>query len=260
MQGISEVTAETISNYALSLQGGSVVYAKHRLSTLKYYLRYLYKHGYCKQDLSHTVPSVIAPKNMNVPALWNKDEIELLLKSVDRGSPAGKRDYAILLLVVQLGIRITDIANLQLEHLKWERKEIVFAQHKTGGNVVFPMLDETGWALIDYVRYARPKSDSHHVFLTCNAPYTFLQSHSIGNILRRRMARCGIHKQDGVVSGMHSLRHALARRLLEQGTPLSTVAQIMGHTSYCSTSPYLKVDIDGLRECALSLEGVLCHD
>jgi site-specific recombinase XerD len=257
---ISDVTAKNISDYAMSLQGGSVVYAKHRLATLRYYFRYLYKNGYCKQDLSHSVPSVIAPKNMNVPALWSKDEIELLLKSIDRGGPAGKRDYAILLLVIQLGIRIADIAKLQLEHLKWERKEIVFAQHKTGNNAIFPMLDETGWALIDYVRYARPQSDDPHVFLTCNAPYTYLHPSSVGCILKRWMLRCGIHKKGGTVSGMHSLRHALARRLLEQGTPLSTVAQIMGHTSYCSTSPYLKVDIDGLRDCALSLEGVLCHD
>ncbi len=257
---VSDVTAKTISDYALSLQGGSVVYAKHRLATLRFYFRYLYKHGYCTQDLSYSVPSVIAPKNMNVPALWSKDEIELLLKSVDRGSPVGKRNYAILLLVTQLGIRIADIANLQLDHLKWERKEIAFSQHKTSSNVVFPMLDETGWALIDYVRYARPKSGVPHVFLTCKAPYTNLHPSSVGCVLQRQLERCGIHKKGGTVSGMHSLRHALARRLLEQGTPLSTVSQIMGHTSYCSTSPYLKVDIDGLRDCALSLEGVLCHD
>lgn len=59
---------------------------------------------------------------------------------------------------------------------------------------------------------------------------------------------------------MHSLRHALARRLLEGGTPLSTVADVMGHAEYNSTVPYLKVDIDGLRACALSLEEVANDD
>jgi site-specific recombinase XerD len=67
------------------------------------------------------------------------------------------------------------------------------------------------------------------------------------------MRRCGIKKSVGTVSGMHSLRHALARRLLEQGTSLDAVAGIMGHLDYSSTFPYLKVDIAGLRECALSL-------
>ena len=74
------------------------------------------------------------------------------------------------------------------------------------------------------------------------------------------MRQAGIKKQIGVVSGMHSLRHALGRRLLEQHTPLPIVANIMGHTTYLSTAPYLKVDINGLRECALSLEGVAIHD
>ena len=71
--------------------------------------------------------------------------------------------------------------------------------------------------------------------------------------------RAGIDKKIGTTGGMHSLRHALARRLLEQGTPLSTVANIMGHSSYESTSPYLKVDIEGLRDCALSVKEV-CKD
>ena len=97
------------------------------------------------------------------------------------------------------------------------------------------------------------------MFLTANAPYTQLTTGAIGCILDRQMARCGIRKKPGVTSGMHSLRHALARRLLE-GMPLSTVADVMGHAEYNSTVPYLKVDIDGLRACALSLEEVANDD
>jgi site-specific recombinase XerD len=182
------------------------------------------------------------------------------LKSVDRGSPTGKRDYAVLLLVVQLGIRISDIANLRLDNLKWDRKEIEFIQSKSNKNAVYPLLDDTGWAIIDYIRYARPQNGYDNVFLACNAPYTNLHPASINAILKRQMKRCGIQKKAGTVSGMHSLRHALARRLLEQGTSLDNVANIMVHTDYNSTFPYLKVDIDGLRNCGLSLEGVLVND
>jgi integrase/recombinase XerD len=67
------------------------------------------------------------------------------------------------------------------------------------------------------------------------------------------MKRCGIKKPEGTTRGLHSLRHAFARRLLEQGTPLPEVADIMGHTSCSSSAPYLKVNSDGLRSCALSL-------
>jgi len=209
--------------------------------------------------LSFCVPSVKSPKNLNIPALWEKDEVELLLKSIDRGNPAGKRDYAVILLATQLGLRISDLANLKLENLRWEYNEIELVQQKTGNRIVHPLLKDIGWALIDYIQNARPKIGDPTVFITINAPYTKMQSASIGCIIQRCMSRCGITKQPGTVSGLHSLRHALARRLLEQGTPLPEVADILGHTSYSSTSPYLKVDVDGLRECSLSLEGVTAN-
>lgn len=150
-----------------------------------------------------------------------------------------------------------DVSSLRLDSLKWERNELELIQHKTGNRAIYPLLEDVGWAIIDYIKYGRPKVESPFLFLTVNAPYTPMKARSIGCILDRNRARCGIEKKNGAVSGMHSLRHALARRLLEQGTELSTVANIMGHTSYASTSPYLKVDIEGLRECALSLEEVL---
>jgi site-specific recombinase XerD len=254
VESITEITAQILSDYALSLEGGSLVYAKHRLSTLRHYLQFLHTKGYCEKDLSYAVPRVKAPKNLNVPALWSKEEIEKLLKCVDRGHPAGKRDYAILLLVIQLGIRISDIAGLQLDSLKWDRKEIEFCQHKTGKRVIYPMLGEIGWAIIDYIRYARPKITNPHLFVTCNAPYTSLGRGSVGSILDRQMLRCGIHKSAGTVSSMHSLRHAIARSLLEQNIPLPLLIEIMGHARMSSSTPYVKVDIEGLRECGLSLE------
>jgi site-specific recombinase XerD len=253
---ISVISAQMISDYVCSLHGGSPVSAKHLLSTLKQYLHFLSSNGYMKYDLSHAVPSIKRPQNAKIPALWSTEDLERLLKSVDRGNSTGKRNYAIMLLVIQLGIRVSDIANLKLDNLKWERKSIEFSQHKTGKYVVYPMFDDVGWALIDYIRYARPKSNSPFVFLICKAPYTNFLNSTANGIMQRYMRQSGIPTKPGVASGMHSLRHALARRLLEHGTSLPTVANIMGHTSYLSTSPYLKVDIEGLRECAISLEGV----
>ena len=160
IKGISEVTSQIISDYARSLHGGSPVLARHLLTTLKNYLRFLSANGFCENDLSYAVPTVKTPTNVNVPALWSKDELNSLLKCVDRGNPTGKRDYAILLLVIQLGIRVSDIADLRLDNLRWERKEIEFSQCKTNKHVIYPMLDDLGWALIDYIRYARPENGS----------------------------------------------------------------------------------------------------
>jgi site-specific recombinase XerD len=256
LSGTKDITAKVISEYALSMKGGSQVYAKHRLATLRFFFKYLYKNRLSEQDFSVFVPSVRVLQNLNVPALWEKSEIELLLKSIDRGSPAGKRDYAVILLAVQLGLRIHDIANLRLNCLRWELKQLDFIQRKTGNRTIHHLLGDVGWAIIDYIQYARPKVKEDYIFLTVNAPYTKFVPGSVGAILTRHMRRCGIKKLPGTVSGMHSLRHALARRLLEQGTSLQGVADFMGHSKYSSTLPYLKSEIEGMRECALSLKGV----
>lgn len=100
VSGIHDISAQIVSDYAASLQGESSVYTKHRLATLRFYFRFLKQKSILECDWSFVVPKVIAPKNLNVPALWSKEELERLLKSIDRGSPAGKRDYAIILLVV----------------------------------------------------------------------------------------------------------------------------------------------------------------
>ena len=256
IRGINEISAQTLSAYVASLQGDSPIYIKHRLATLRFYFRFLHQNEILQCDWSLAVPQVNAPQNLNVPALWEESELKYLLKSIDRGSPSGKRDYAIILLVIQLGLRISDVSNLRLDNLKWERHELEWVQHKTGNRVILPLTEDVGWAIIDYIRYGRPNVESPFVFLTTNAPYTQIQKNSIGCILDRCRKRAGIDKKIGTTGGMHSLRHALARRLLEQGTPLSTVANIMGHTSYESTAPYLKVDIEGLRDCTLSIKEV----
>ncbi len=260
LTGIQGISPQIISLFAESLQGYSPVYVKHILGTLRNYFRFVSQKGFCTQDWSGCVPSVMAAKNTTIPALWSQSDIERILNSVDRGSPCGKRDYAIILLVVQLGVRIADVANLRLDALKWERKQIEFTQHKTHKTVTLPLLDDVGWAIIDYIRHGRPKTEEPTIFVSVSAPYRNISPSAVGSILSRQIQRCGISKNPGTVSGMHSLRHALARRLLESGTPLPTVAEIMGHSSFSSTSPYLKVDISSLRECSLSVMGDVCHD
>ncbi len=253
VDGLQELSSQIISAYARSLQGCSLVYTKHLLATLRYYFRFLHRNGFTKQDWSFSVPKVMAPKNTNIPVLWQKSDVERLLGSIDRGNPIGKRNYAIILLVAQLGLRISDVAELRLENLRWKRKELIVTQHKTSNPIVLPILENVGWAIIDYLRHGRPNVDEPYVFITSKAPYTKLGPASVTYILDKQRQRCGIPKPTGSVGGMHSLRHALARRLLESGTPLSEVSDIMGHTSFSSTFPYLKVDIEGLRACALSL-------
>ncbi len=254
---VKNIPPKTISEYALSMQGDARRYAQDKLYSLRQYLSYLYKNDHIEVDLSTAVPRIVAPRNKNIPAIWSNDELKKLLGSMDRSSPAGKRDYAVLVLTAELGLRASDVGNLKLSNLNWDRKEIEVSQHKTGVINICPMTDEIGWALIDYIRFARPKSDLPYVFLTCNAPYSKFGDTTAVTMLKRKMQQCGIHESTaGISKGMHSLRHTLARKLLEKDVPLELIADIMGHTQVKSSSPYLKVDINGLRGCALSLQEV----
>ncbi len=253
IRGMSELNGQLVSDFAISLQGYSQNTCQQVLATLRNYCRFLYRYKYCERDWSFCVPKVHSPQNSTIPALWTEDEIREMLKIIDRSSPVGKRDYAMMLLGLQLGLRSCDVAGLRLDSLKWERNEIEVIQQKTSQLLVQPISRDVGWALIDYIRYGRPDIDAPFVFFTSNAPYQQIKPNTINAVVKRCMKRCGIKKPEGTTRGLHSLRHAFARRLLEQGTPLPEVADIMGHTSCSSSAPYLKVNIDGLRSCALSL-------
>lgn len=254
INGLEGASAETIRDFASSLGDYSPVFVKHILGTLRNYFRFLHRTGCLAYDWSAAVPRVNVPANLNVPELWEKGDIEKLLRSIDRGSMAGKRDYAVILLVVQLGLRISDVAGLQLESLKWERNELVLIQHKTGRRTVYPLLRDVGWAIAEYLKERTSANiGGSYVFVKNNAPYDPMLPSSVGCVLDRCMKRAGLGKKRGFSGGMHSLRHALARRLLAENTSLHVVADIMGHSGYSSSAPYLKVDIEGLRMCALSI-------
>lgn len=259
LDGLTGISAQVISDYALSLHGLALTTIQQFLAGLRAYFRFVYKNRYCLQDWSSRVPKVSSRQNLTVPALWERGEVELLLKSIDRNNLVGKRDYAVILLAVKLGLRSSDISSLRLGSLNWEKNEIAIIQHKTGGRIIHPLLDDVGWAIIDYIRYARPDVDTEFVFLKVCAPYEQITAKSVSAILKRHIRLCGIVKPSGATKGIHSLRHAFARRLLEQGTPLSEIADIMGHVSYSSTTPYLKVDIDDMRKCSQPLPEVMSH-
>ena len=117
------------------------------------------------------LPKIKYIRNAFIPSSWKKADVLKLLKAVDRGNPSGKRDYAILLLVVRLGLRSSDIRNLMLSSLDWNRKKITIIQTKTKQTLELPILDDIGWALIDYLKNGRPRTKAATVFVNHKAPY-----------------------------------------------------------------------------------------
>jgi integrase len=130
------------------------------ISILRSFLRHLHRCGILGHDVAATLPKVPGYKLAKIPSVWSAEEVEKLLAQVDRGSPQGKRDYAILLLAARLGMRVGDIVRLRLEHLRWEEKRIELTQSKTGRPLVLPLTEEVGWALVDHLRH-RPPAVAH---------------------------------------------------------------------------------------------------
>lgn len=225
------------------------------VSDLRSFLRYLCLQGVLDEDLSPHVPKVRVAQDGRLPSVWSSADVEAVLAAVDRSSPKGKRDYAILLLACRRGLRVSDIRGLRLEHLHWSEDRIELAQTKTGVGLVLPMGEEVGRALIDYLQHGRPITPHREVFLRLKAPVApFGSNDNLHHILTSYRQRAGIALPAQARKGLHSLRHTLATRLLETGTPLETIAAILGHVSLESTQIYAKVDIEALRRAALDPE------
>jgi len=143
--------------------------------------------------------------------------------------------------VARLGIRVGDIKGLKLSDIKWQLKTIEIKQNKTKNTVIYPILNDVGWALIEYLKHARPISDSSYVFIRMNAPYeAFGKDANLYSIISKYTRLAGIKIPRGKRHGLHSLRHTLASALLEQGTPLPLISEILGHYTSKSTAIYLR--------------------
>lgn len=257
IQNVNEITAEIISDYVKTICAHHEKSMASILTTLRVFLRFLYLNQYTQEDLSLKVPKQKKFYYPPVPSVWKQEDVVRLLENIDRGNPTGKRDYAILLLVTRLGIRVGDIKSLKLTDLDWKTKTIVIKQNKTKNMVTYPILNDIGWALIDYLRDARPVSDSPYVFLRMNAPYeAFGRDANLHNIITKHTRNAGITVPKEKRHGLHSLRHTLASTLLEQGTPLPVISEVLGHISSKSTGVYLQTGIEGLRQCSLDPEEV----
>jgi integrase len=227
------------------------------IQVLRNYLGFLFDHGFINEDISKSLPKVRITRNAFIPYSWKTKDVKKLLEAVDRGDPKGKRDYAILLLAVRLGLRVSDIRGLRLHSLNWSRKTIFLTMQKTKQPLELPLLEDIGWAIIDYLKNGRPETKCDRVFVRHRAPYdSFGENESFYRELHRYMVKAGLEIPLDLHCGLHSLRSTLAGNLLEARIPLPVISEALGHQSIQTTSIYLKIDLNGLRKCALDPEEV----
>lgn len=227
-------------------------------SCLSDFLSFLAATGRTSPGLADRLPPHRHVRHESEPHLWTPEEIRNLLAAIDRASATGKRDYAMILTTARLGLRISDLRNMDLADLDWRAKQITIVQHKTGRPLTLPLLDDVGWAIIDYIQAGRPATDCSKVFVKHRHPFdTFGAASSIATRLSRHAARAGIIFPPGQLSGMHSLRGALAVAMIGNNTPVPVVSAVLGHASSDTTQAYyLRFDTERLRCCALDVEDV----
>jgi integrase/recombinase XerD len=228
-------------------------------STLRGFHRWAFLEGLLERDLSAAAAGVRQYRLAGIPDLLTDDQVAALLRAVDRSTAVGKRDYAILLLAARFGMRPGDIRQLRLDHINWRSQQIAFPQAKTGKLLVLPLLPEVCDALIAYLRHGRPQTECRNVFVRHLAPYEpFVPDNNLATIFQGALRRAELELELGHGrKGLYRFRHTLASRLLDTGTSIKTIGDILGHVHLDSTLIYTKVDLAHLKTVALSIEELL---
>lgn len=251
----SNIKPEYVSGFVSSMVGYSPRTVARKISILRCLFRFLYLEEYITYPLSETLPKVFNCARTTLPTIWSSEDIEKILSTVDRGNPNGKRDYAIILMVAQLGLRIGDVRDLKLYDIDWHENIIKITQNKTGDSLSLPLLKDVGWTIIDYLKNGRPETDSPYVFLRHLAPFLpFSSNNNLHGMISKIISKARISTENKSRNGMHSLRHSLACNLMQNNVEVSTISDILGHSDPETVKHYLRVDIPALRQCALNVE------
>lgn len=212
---------------------------------LRSLLRYLHVAGLLARPLAETVPTVACSRLAGLPRHLERDEVERLLGACDRRTHAGRRNFAMLMLLAHLGLRAGEVRALRLEDIDWRAGELSVCG-KGNRTERLPLPAETGRAIAAYLRHGRPKgAQGRTVFIRLHAPHGPISSTAVTNAVSRAAARAGL----GHVTA-HRLRHTLATRMVRSGASLPEVAQVLRHRRLVTTAIYAKVDRERLRQLA----------
>ncbi len=210
--------------------------AKSTTTRLRSLLRFLHTEGLIADALDKAVLSVASWRLSSLPKMLKPAEMARLLKSCDRRTAIGRRDFAVLTLLSRLGLRAGEVARLQLADVDWAQGELTILG-KGGRRDRLPMPIDVGDAIVGWLCRGRPRCANKSVFLTTRAPRRELSSGGISAIVSRACDRAGVARV-----GAHRLRHTAASTILQAGGTLGEVGQVLRHNDHDTTSIYAKVD------------------
>jgi integrase/recombinase XerD len=221
---------------------------RDRCGVLRVFLRFLHRERLIAHDLSQCVEKSRSYRLSSVPRGIAWDDVRRMIEAVDRRTAAGRRDYAILVLLVTYGLRGREVAAISLDDIDWKRERIRVPERKAGHSTGYPLSTTVGAALLDYLQHGRPKTAERRVFVRVLAPQGPLTTSAISSRVAYYLRRAGI---DVPRAGSHTLRHTCVQRLIDADFPFKVIGDYVGHRTPESTDIYAKVAVDALREVAL---------
>ena len=247
---LAELSPAILSAFVAERAGAGLARTTVRTSCgmLRVFLRYAHRQGLLAADLSKAVEWPPAYQLAGIPRSISREQVGRVLGAVDRRTACGKRDYAILLLLVTYGLRAREVAALTLDDIDWKRDRLAVPGRKAGHSTAFPLSAVVGEALVDYLRHGRPASSDRHVFFRAVAPAGPASRVAVSACARHYLLKAGIQVPR---PGSHTLRHTCVQRLVDAGFGFKAIGDFAGHRSPASTAIYAKVAIEPLRQVAL---------
>lgn len=242
---VSTVTAADVTGAVLAeYTAKSVGAGQYYVAAVRSFLRFCRMEGLVSADLSAAALAVTGRRSSLLPKGISAEDGRALLRSCDRHRAVGRRDYAVLLILLRLGLRAGEVARLRLEDIDWRAGQIV-VRGKGRRDERLPLPADVGAAIAAYLRRGRPAVAVREVFVSAIAPWSALARGSVSLIVRRACRRAGITPM-----GAHRLRHGVACAMVGKQVPLAQIGQVLRHRSPITTAGYARVDVDQLRTLA----------
>jgi len=250
VESLGELSPAILSAFVVERAGAGLARSTVRdgAGVLRVFLRYVHREGILASDLSSAVGWPQVYRLSSIPRSISWDAVNQVLAGVDRRTGAGRRDYAILLLLVTYGLRGREIAALTLDDIDWKRERLAIPERKAGHSTAFPLSAVVGEAILDYLRHGRPVTADRHVFFRAAAPRRPIGAAAVSSLSRFYLLKAGV---DVPRPGSHTLRHSAVQRLVDARFDLKTIGDFVGHRSARSTEVYAKVAVEALREVSM---------
>ena len=222
----------------------SVGGVQYYVAAVRALLRYCHVRGLVDTDLSAAALAATGRRTSLLPRGLGDRDTRALLRACDRRRRIGRRDYAVLVLLMRLGLRAGEVARLRLDDFDWRAGEVVV--HGKGARVDrMPLPVDVGAAVTGYLQRGRPPTARREVFVTVIAPVGPLTREAVGGIVRRACVRAGVSPV-----GPHRLRHTTAAAMVRAGVGLPDIGQVLRHRGLVTTAVYARVDLAALRTLA----------